>query len=113
MTNALVTSLLAAVVPGAPHVDAAQPSTTIRLSSTAPYDAVFAGMKYRLIGPFRGGRADGVSGVAQQIGSVRQGLERELEAHHSSDLHCQRVWYYTAVFADPRDASPSRTGCTS
>ena len=66
MMNAFATSLLAAVVLGAPHVDAAQPSTTIRLSSTAPYDAVFGGMKYRLIGPFRGGRADGVSGVAQQ-----------------------------------------------
>ena len=66
MTNAFATSLLAAVVLGVPHVDAAQPSTTVRMSSTAHYDAVFGGMKYRLIGPFRGGRADGVSGVAQQ-----------------------------------------------
>ena len=79
MTNAFATSLLAAAALGAPHVDAAQPSTTIRLSSTAPYDAVFAGMKYRLIGPFRGGRADGVSGVAQKpnvyyFGSVSGGV---------------------------------------
>jgi photosystem II stability/assembly factor-like uncharacterized protein len=79
LTNAFATSLLAAIVLGVPHVDAAQPSTTVQMTSTTPYDAVFGGMKYRLIGPFRGGRADGVSGVAQQpnvyyFGSVSGGV---------------------------------------
>lgn len=79
MKNAFAASLLAAVVLGMPQVDAAQPSTPVRMGPDTPYDAVFAGMKYRLIGPFRGGRADGVSGVAQQpnvyyFGSVSGGL---------------------------------------
>ena len=66
MTYVLATSLLAGLVLSASRVDAAQPSTAVRMSSATPYDAIFAGMKYRLIGPFRGGRAAGVSGVAQQ-----------------------------------------------
>jgi photosystem II stability/assembly factor-like uncharacterized protein len=79
LTNAFATSMLAAIALGVPHVDAAQPSTTVQMTSTTPYDAVFGGMKYRLIGPFRGGRADGVSGVAQQpnvyyFGSVSGGV---------------------------------------
>ncbi|MDE2448686.1 MAG: glycosyl hydrolase [Gammaproteobacteria bacterium] len=85
MTNALAGSLLAAVVLGVPHVNAAQPSTTVQLGPDAPYDSVFAGMKYRLIGPFRGGRADGVSGVAQQpnvyyFGSASGGLWKTTDA---------------------------------
>jgi photosystem II stability/assembly factor-like uncharacterized protein len=79
MTNALAISVIATAVLGVPHVNAAQPSTPVRMGPDAPYDSIFTGMKYRLIGPFRGGRADGVSGVAQQpnvyyFGSVSGGL---------------------------------------
>jgi photosystem II stability/assembly factor-like uncharacterized protein len=79
MPNAFAISLLAAVALGVAHVDAGQPSINVRINSTTPYDAVFAGMKYRLIGPYRGGRATGVSGVAQQpnvyyFGSASGGL---------------------------------------
>jgi photosystem II stability/assembly factor-like uncharacterized protein len=52
---------LLALTLAAPLVNAVQPD-----SSGAPNDSVFTGMKYRLIGPFRGGRATAVSGVVQQ-----------------------------------------------
>jgi photosystem II stability/assembly factor-like uncharacterized protein len=79
MTNALGACLIAAAALGMPHVNAAQPSTPVQVGPGTPADAIFAGMKYRLIGPFRGGRADGVSGVAQQpnvyyFGSASGGL---------------------------------------
>src|SRR6185312_16224404 len=85
MTNALGVSLIAAAVLGMPHVNAAQPSTPVRVGPATPYDSIFAGMKYRLVGPFRGGRADGVSGVAQQpnvyyFGSVSGGLWKTTDA---------------------------------
>lgn len=78
MTYAVAASLLALTL-GASRVDAAQPSTPVRIGSNTPYDSIFAGMKYRLVGPFRGGRASGVSGVAQQpnvyyFGSASGGL---------------------------------------
>jgi len=78
MTYAFAASLLALTL-GASRVDAAQPSTPVSIGSNTPYDSIFAGMKYRLVGPFRGGRASGVSGVAQQpnvyyFGSASGGL---------------------------------------
>jgi len=57
---------LLAVVLAAPQMKAAQSDTPVRVSSGTPVDSIFAGMKYRLIGPFRGGRATSVSGVVQQ-----------------------------------------------
>jgi len=77
-TYAFAVSLLAVAL-GAPHVNAAQPSTPVRIGPHTPYDSIFPGMKYRLIGPCRGGRATGVSGVAQQpnvydFGSASGGL---------------------------------------
>jgi photosystem II stability/assembly factor-like uncharacterized protein len=58
-------SLLAIFI-GVPPIRAAQPQATVRVSPDTAVDSIFAGMKYRLVGPFRGGRATAVSGVAQQ-----------------------------------------------
>ena len=56
-SNRLALALLVSVCPAAVH---AYPST-----SAAAVDQVkpFDGLQYRLVGPFRGGRATGVTGV--------------------------------------------------
>jgi photosystem II stability/assembly factor-like uncharacterized protein len=59
-------AFLLAVLLGVPQARAAQPEAPVPMSAGAPLDSIFAGMKYRLLGPFRGGRATAVSGVAQQ-----------------------------------------------
>ena len=85
MTNAVGVALVATAMFGVPHVSAAQTSTPVRVGPDTPFDSIFSGMKYRLIGPFRGGRADGVSGVAQQpsvyyFGSASGGLWKTKDA---------------------------------
>jgi photosystem II stability/assembly factor-like uncharacterized protein len=57
---------LLCVVLGVPQIKAAQADSPVPVGAGTAVDSIFAGMKYRLIGPFRGGRATAVSGVAQQ-----------------------------------------------
>src|SRR5689334_20063941 len=76
-------------------------ATAVALVAQAPYEAnLYSGLTWRMLGPFRGGRVDAVSGVPGRpnefyFGSVNGGLWKSIDAG--------RVW--TPVFDSQTVAS--------
>ena len=66
-----------------------QPPVRVPVAQRASYDpALFAGLRYRMIGPFRGGRVTTVTGVPSQpytfyMGSTGGGIWKTVDAGHN------------------------------